>query len=370
MIKIVLLLMLLGIGMSPFLTGSRNDQIESALSSSESHFLNLNSRIDSSSLTDVDPPPPYSSLFPKKTSATTVESPPPPYQTDAEITSATTVGAHSSSETGADLLPSYLSLYPKNSVGPAGPESISVPTDLGLEASESTPEPTRLEPAVSESISVPTRLEPAVSESTPVPTRPVSTVLGDSMSKRMRNFFVKYWKYINYVLLVIFFGLSAGVVRNVVHNKHFTSSLHQKSRQLQNSTLVLTPNSTQSTILKNKTVQTTNITETVHNATKLTQTAPEVLAAVSKQSSDTVTIHGNVHIKRTHTSNAQLTVYIVAGTVATLLLITVCILALHMAKLNRQDVCIDMQQYYTGSVMGTSTAMQLNLNTLLNRHKI
>ena len=87
-----------------------------------------------------------------------------------------------------------------------------------------------------------------------------------------------------------------------------------------------------------------NITETVHNVTKLTQTTSKVLAAVSKQCSDIVTTHDYVHIEHTHTSNAQLTVCIVASIAATLLLITVCIFALHMAKLNRQNVCTDMQQ--------------------------
>ena len=103
----------------------------------------------------------------------------------------------------------------------------------------------------------------------------------------------------------------------------------------------------------------------VLSATELTQIAPTALPIVSKQSTDTVTTHGNVHIEHTHTSNAQLTVYIVAGTVATLLLIAVCILALQITKTNKQDVCTDMQ-YYTCGTTGASTAMQSNMNTLLH----
>ena len=141
--------------------------------------------------------------------------------------------------------------------------------------------------------------------------------------------------------------------------------LHKKKR------LILIPNSIQSTILNiqpttNPIQKTTNITETVHNATELAWNAPTVLPKVSKQSTDTVTTHGNVHIVRTHTSNAQSTVYIVAGTVATLLLIAVCILALQITKTNKQDVCTDMQQYYTCGTTGASTAMQSNMNTLLH----
>ena len=94
------------------------------------------------------------------------------------------------------------------------------------------------------------------------------------------------------------------------------------------------------------------------------------LPTVSKQSRDTVTTHGNVHIVRTHTSNAQSTVYIVAGTVATLLLIAVCIVVLQITKTNKQDVCTDMQ-YYTGSTMNTNLAMStIYPNTSLNQSNI
>ena len=62
------------------------------------------------------------------------------------------------------------------------------------------------------------------------------------------------------------------------------------------------------------------------------------------------------------------TVYIVAGTVATLLLIAVCIVALQMAKTNKQDVFTDMQQYYTCGTTGANTVMQSNMNTLLHQH--
>ena len=256
MIKITLLLMLFGIGIGPFIRSL--EKSESELSSSERYFLNQNARAHPSSssdrrarflysserahpssVTDADPPPPYSSLFPETTSATTMEPPPPPYPTDAEIAGATTVGVHPPSETGTDSLLPYFSLNSEHSAGPAGLESISVPIDLVPAVSGSTPVPTRLVPAVSGSTPVPTRLVPAVSGSTPeltglgleasgstsVPTRLVSAVSGDSVGKRMRNFFVKHWKYINYALLVFFFGLLTDVVRNVIHNKHFTSSL-------------------------------------------------------------------------------------------------------------------------------------------------
>ena len=120
--------------------------------------------------------------------------------------------------------------------------------------------------------------------------------------------------------------------------------------------------------MTNTSVQTANIVETVRSATELTQTAP-TLPTVMKQSSDTVTTHGNVHIEHTHTSNAQSTVYIVAGTVATLLLIAVCILALQIIKTNKQDVCTDMQQYYTGDKLNINLAMQsIYPNESLNQH--
>ena len=128
---------------------------------------------------------------------------------------------------------------------------------------------------------------------------------------------------------------------------------------------ILTPKSTQSATLNNTqlttnvTEQIANITEIVHNATVLTQNTSTALTAVTEHSSDTATTHGHVHIVRMHTSNAQLTVYIVAGAVTALLLIAVCILLLKMKKqTNKQDVFTDIQQYYTGGTMGASTAMR------------
>ena len=93
---------------------------------------------------------------------------------------------------------------------------------------------------------------------------------------------------------------------------------------------------------------------------ELAHTMSETLAPNTKQSSDPVTTHGYVHIEHTHTMH-KLAVYIIVTT----LLIAACILALHMVKLNRQDVVTDMQQYYTG---GASTAMQSNMNVPLYQH--
>ena len=172
----------------------------------------------------------------------------------------------------------------------------------------------------------------------------------------------------------------------------------------QNSTLILTHNSTNSTTLSNTqpttnlSVQTANIAETVNNATTLTQTTPtalstvaekkaniaetvnnatvvkqnvsEALTPVTEKTSNKIVKHGNVHMEHTHTSNAQSTVYIIAGTVATLLLIAVGILVLKMAKPNKQDVFTDMQQYYTDGNLNTNLAMpSIYPNTSVYRHK-
>ena len=166
---------------------------------------------------------------------------------------------------------------------------------------------------------------------------------------------------------MVFFGLLGGAAISVdlLKKKYFS----HRSKKLQNSTLVLTPDNAHSTTLNNA-YSTANIAE--HSSSKifvpsmnvnkeLAHTMSETLAANTKQSSDSVTTHGHVHIKHTHTMH-KLAVYIA---VTTALLIAACILVLHMVKLYRQDVVTDMQQYYTG---GASTAMQSNMNVPLYQH--
>ena len=167
--------------------------------------------------------------------------------------------------------------------------------------------------------------------------------------------------------VILFFGLLGGAV--IIDPNSLNISFSLGSKNIQNSTLVLTPDNANSTILKNA-YSTANIAK--HSSSKifvpsmnvnkeLAHTMSETLAPNTKQSSDSVTTHGHVHIEHTHTMH-KLAVYIA---VTTALLIAACILVLHMVKLYRQDVVTDMQQYYTG---GASTAMQSNMNVPLYQH--
>ena len=152
------------------------------------------------------------------------------------------------------------------------------------------------------------------------------------------------------VTAVMSFLFFSGItVATIIH--HFKNNSTKKL--LQNNTLVLTPDNAHSTTLNNA--------QPTMNTTKLIRTTLKTLTPNTKQSSDSITAHGHVHIEHTHTMH-KLAVYIA---VTTALLIAACILALHMVKLHRQDVVTDMQQYYTG---GASTAMQSNMNVPLHQH--
>ena len=304
MITIVLLLILFGIAMNVGGEGSKVEEFSEVVDKEVENFEQKFKKVTSKEI-------------PNSASTTTVES--PPYFPDAETTVSVTSARTTSSTTAVEPLPpSYSSMYPEYSVEKSNElESISVDPELGLP------------------------------DSGPIP------VLPDFESNELKekgvsvSELVQIKKLMNKALLLIFFSTS--LLIGIGTGSLIKYFLSRRSKQL-NNTLILTHNSTQFTILNNAqhttnmTVQTTNITETVHNTTVLTQTAPKALPAVTEQTiKNKIVKHGNVHIEHTHTSNAQSTVYIVAGTVVTLLLIAVCILALQIAKPNKQDVCTDMQ---------------------------
>ena len=202
----------------------------------------------------------------------------------------------------------------------------------------------------------------------------LSQKYGGHLAATMRKFFRKpITKIQENAFCLMFFGKTALFIAVALTLVGVSTSIRiAKLLKAHNSTLVLTHNRTESTTLSNiqaitnLTVKTDNNKRTVRSATKLTQTTPTALPAVIKKTiKNKIVEHNHMHIEHTHTSNAQLTVYIVAGTVATLLLIAVCILALQITKTNKQDVCTDMQ-YYTCGTTGASTAMQSNMNTLLH----
>ena len=241
------------------------------------------------------------------------------------------------------------------------------------------------------------------SESTPLvqESKDTSQKTGGRVTGTMRNFFGKHIKNIqeNAFCILFFGGVTLAVVGStaLVGYKIYKAEQVLSKLRLRNSTLVLTPSKTKSSILSkaqsqaNAIKQSINIKEIVHNTTELNHIVPKELITtkitgnttvtgsnitsttpkkltLSKQSSNVVK-NGHLNKKHMPLSNLQSTVYIVAATIAVLLLITAGILTLKVTNTDpKKDLFTDMNQYYANGSMNVSSTQPSNLNMPLNQH--